>query len=138
MKRLVRRPFVLGPDRGALGRAERMAKELGCEFAFLEKERDRHTGEIRVKSNLGSLKGYDVVLIDDIVSTGGTLVEAAKIAYSLGAESVNATAVHLLLVNGALQKLKEAGVREVIGTNTVIPREKVNLVDISEQIAVKL
>ncbi|BCS94334.1 ribose-phosphate diphosphokinase [Metallosphaera javensis (ex Sakai et al. 2022)] len=139
VKKFVKNPFVLGPDRGAMGRAERLARELGCRFSFLEKERDRHTGEIRVRSgNLGSLKGYDVVLVDDIISTGGTLVEASKIAQSLGAESVSAVGVHLLLVNGAYARLKEAGIREIMGVNTVVPGERVSLVDISDQIAVRL
>ncbi len=139
VKKFVKNPFVLGPDRGAMGRAERLAKELGCRYSFLEKERDRHTGEIRVRAgNLGSLKGYDVVLVDDIISTGGTLVEATKIAQSLGAETVSAVAVHLLLVNGAYNRLREAGIKEIVGVNTVVPKEKVNLVDISDQIAVKL
>ncbi|MEL9970561.1 MAG: ribose-phosphate pyrophosphokinase [Metallosphaera sp.] len=137
--KVVKRPFVLGPDRGAAGRAERLARELNCDFSYLEKERDRRTGEIKVRGvGLPSLKGFDVILVDDIVSTGGTLLEASKIAYSLGAESVNVVAAHMLLVNGALQKLKQANVKEIIGSNSVVPKERVNLVDISDQIAVKL
>ncbi|QKQ99428.1 ribose-phosphate pyrophosphokinase [Metallosphaera tengchongensis] len=135
----VNSPFVLAPDRGAVDRAERLARELGCGYTYLEKERDRITGEIRVRGiSIGSLKGRDVILVDDIVSTGGTLVEASKVAYSLGAEGVYAAAVHLLMVKDTLTRLKEAGVRDLVGVNTVVPQDNVKLVDVSDLIALKL
>ncbi|EHP68512.1 MAG: ribose-phosphate diphosphokinase [Metallosphaera yellowstonensis] len=138
-RKRVERPFVLAPDRGALERAERLAKELETNFSFLEKERDRKTGEVRIRqADIPPLNGYDVILVDDIISTGGTLAEASRIAYSSGARSVISVAVHLLLVRDAMNRLREAGIREVIGTNTVVPEERVTLVDVSDQIAVRL
>lgn len=136
----VKEPFVLAPDKGALERAEKLAKELNAPFSYIEKERDRITGEVRIKNvpkNL-DVKDKDVILIDDIISTGGTLAQAAKLCYNLGARKVIAAASHVLLVNGALEKLKNAGIQTIIGTNTVRTEANIKVVDVSELIAVKL
>ncbi|MBW9140441.1 MAG: ribose-phosphate pyrophosphokinase [Candidatus Aramenus sp.] len=139
IKKEVEDPFVLAPDRGALSRAERLAKELGSPFSYVEKERDRTTGEVRIKElPQGNLSGKDVVLIDDIISTGGTMELASKASYKLGARKVIAAAAHALLVNNALDRLKKAGVKDVISTNSVNVQGDVKVVDISELIAVRL
>ncbi|ARM76408.1 ribose-phosphate diphosphokinase [Acidianus manzaensis] len=140
VKKEVEYPFVLAPDRGALDRAERLSKELNAPFSFIEKERDRTTGEVRIKEipKDVEIKGKDVVLIDDIISTGGTLAQAAKVAYDLGARKVIAAASHVLLVNNALQKLQSAGIKCIIGTNSIRTEDNIKVADISEVIAVKL
>ncbi|AWR97671.1 ribose-phosphate diphosphokinase [Acidianus sulfidivorans JP7] len=140
IKKEVDDPFVLAPDRGALDRAERLSKELNSPFSYIEKERDRNTGEVRIKEiprNI-EIKGKDVVLIDDIISTGGTLAQAAKVSYDLGARKVIAAASHVLLVNNAYEKLKNAGIKCIIGTNSVKTEDNIKVADISELIAVKL
>ncbi|TRM77756.1 ribose-phosphate pyrophosphokinase, partial [Sulfolobus sp. B5] len=77
-----------------------------------------------------------VVIVDDIISTGGTVAQASKLAYSLGAKSVIAAAVHLLLSNNAKERLVQAGVKNIIGTNTVKTEDKdIIVVDISYSIA---
>mgnify|MGYP001772526836 CR=1 FL=1 len=133
----VKNPFVLAPDKGALNRAERLAKLLEAEYSFIEKERDLNTGEVRVK-NLPELKvrDKDVVIVDDIISTGGTMLQAISIAKSQGAKNIYVAAVHGLFVGNVQERLIEAGATEIFVTNT-IPQDpsKVTIVDISEAIA---
>ena len=132
-----RQPLVLAPDKGALNRAKRLAEILNTDYTFIEKERDLNTGEVRVK-NLPELKvnGRDVVLIDDIISTGGTMVQAISMVKKQGAKNVYVSAVHGLFVGDAYPKLIQAGASEVIITNT-IPQDpsKVSVVDVSDAIA---
>jgi len=140
IKEIVEDPFILAPDRGALDRARKSAEEISVPYSYIEKERDRTTGEVRIKEapNI-NLKGKDVVLIDDIISTGGTIVQATRLAYSLGARSVTAVAVHLLLVGDAKERLREAGVKTLIGTNTINIKDKdIITIDVSQSIALSL
>ncbi|ACP35283.1 ribose-phosphate pyrophosphokinase [Sulfolobus islandicus L.S.2.15] len=140
IKEIVEDPFILAPDRGALDRARKIAEEISVPYSYIEKERDRTTGEVRIKEapNI-NLKGKDVVLIDDIISTGGTIVQATRLAYSLGARSVTAVAVHLLLVGDAKERLREAGVKTLIGTNTINIKDKdIITIDVSQSIALSL
>ena len=131
----LRSPFVLAPDRGALHLAEEAAGVLGCGYAHIDKQRDRNTGETSIIGTpKDDIKGRDVVIIDDIISTGGTAAQAAEFAVKHGARSVSAAAVHLVMAGGAHERLKAAGVSEVYGTNT-ISYDKAKLVDISELIA---
>jgi ribose-phosphate pyrophosphokinase len=139
IKKEIENPFVVAPDRGALNRAERLAKELNSSFTHIEKERDRTTGEVRIKEMpKENFYGKDVILIDDIISTGGTLELASISSYKLGANKVIAAAAHTLLVNGALDRLKKAGVKDIIGTNSVKVDAEIKIADISDLIAVKL
>ncbi len=123
------KPFVLAPDAGASVRAEAMATKMNCNFAALEKARDRVTGETSIKVPEGiDLEGMDVVVIDDMISTGGTIAKAAKAAKEKGARSVVAACTHALLAEGAMQKMKDAGIRELVATNTVpSPYSKVSV-----------
>lgn len=130
----------MAPDRGALDRARKIAEEINAPYSYIEKERDRTTGEVRIKEapNI-NLKGKDVVIIDDIISTGGTIVQATRLAYSLGAKSVTAAAIHLLLVGGAKERLREVGVKTLIGTNTINVNDKdIITIDVSQSIALSL
>jgi len=112
-------PFVLAPDKKALILAERVAEKIGCKYDFLEKRRDRITGEIKTYFKEINVKGRDVVIVDDIISTGGTIANAAEMARSLGARRIYAACTHALLVKNALMRLSSAGVFEIIGTDTI-------------------
>ncbi|QIW24057.1 ribose-phosphate diphosphokinase [Sulfolobus sp. S-194] len=136
----VEKPFVLAPDRGALERAKRLAEQLNAEYSYIEKERDRDTGEVRIK-NLPELRlsGKDVIIVDDIISTGGTMIQATRAAYDHGARKVISVAVHSLFLGDAYEKLINSGVKEIVTTNT-IPQDlsKVTIVDVSPAIARKI
>lgn len=112
-------PLVLAPDRGAVERARLVAGELGAPYDFLVKERDRVTGEVRVKPKELSVEGRDVVIVDDIISTGGTMALAAKNSLEAGARHVYAACTHAVMVKGALDRLLSSGIEEVVATDTV-------------------
>jgi len=125
------RAFALAPDKGAIYLAEEAQRVLGGECGYLEKHRDRYTGQISVERKAFSVKGKTAIIFDDIVSTGGTIVAAAKILKELGAERVYTTCVHPLLIGDAEKRILEAGVEEIIGTDSVPSRvSKVSLAPI--------
>ena len=113
------RPYILSPDKGALNIASRIGKALGVEFGNFEKTRDRITGAITVTGEKVDAKSRDVVIVDDMISTGGTIANACKIVREGGARRVISVCSHPLLVSGAYERMKSAGLDEVLGTDTV-------------------
>lgn len=115
----LRSPMIIAPDEGAIEEGTLVAEMLGCSFAFLEKERDKYTGEIVTEEKHMELKGRDVVIVDDIISTGGTMVNAASIAAKQGARDIYVACIHPLLVGDARLKILNAGAKEIVGTDSV-------------------
>ena len=114
-----KKAFALAPDKGAMYIAEQAQKILGGDAGHLEKKRDRYTGQtIQSVSNL-DVKGEVVIIFDDIISTGGTIVGAAKILRDLGAAKIFAVCVHPLLIGDAEKRILDAGVAEIVGTDSV-------------------
>jgi ribose-phosphate pyrophosphokinase len=138
-KTFIRDPFVLAPDRGALDRARRLAQYINSDYTHLEKFRDRTTGQVFIKDIPSlNLENKDVIIIDDIISTGGTIIEAANIAKKMGARKIIAAAAHALLVGDAYDRLKLAGVDKIISTNSIPKVKDTIMIDISPLIAEKL
>jgi ribose-phosphate pyrophosphokinase len=111
--------FALAPDEGAMSIVEDARKVLGGQCGYLEKHRDRYTGHVSVEKKTFDVKGKTVIIFDDIISTGGTIVAAAKILKESGAENVYAACVHPLLIGDAEKRISEAGVREIVATDSV-------------------
>ncbi len=110
--------IMVSPDRGSMERVRVAAETANCEWDYLEKTRiDATTVEIAPK-NL-DVEGRDVIIVDDIISTGGTVVEASKKLYELGAKSVSAVCVHAVLADFAAIKLFNAGIKDIISTDTI-------------------
>ena len=118
IKKKVRNPLIIGPDWESYKWARRIAEKIGCDFAIMEKER-YSARNVRVKLNKKiDIKSKNLVFIDDMISTGHTLLEAIKAMRKLGAKKVTCFAVHGILVENALNKLRKAGAT-VITTNTI-------------------
>lgn len=122
---------VVAPDAGGGKLARRFANNLGefgidAELAFVDKHRPKGTHNVAVANQVvGAVEGRTCVLIDDMIDTGGTLASAAQLLVDRGAESVHIAATHGLLSGPAVDRLKNAPVREVVVTNTLpIPSEK--------------
>lgn len=124
---------VVAPDFGSSKRTEAFATLYGAKNIQLSKQRDRTTGEVRVAEEELDVEGCDVIIVDDMISTGGTVRAATEKLKKARARKVIAACVHALLVGGAQEKLAAAGVDEIIGTNTVPSR--VSKVDATEPLA---
>ena len=111
-------PIVIGPDEEAEQWAKVAAKELEAEYDVLEKER-LGPSEVRIKTRELDVKNRDIVIVDDIISTGGTMVEAIKMLKEHGAKNIIAACTHPILVQNALTRIYQAGALAVIGTDTV-------------------
>jgi len=115
-------PIVVSPDDEeiAIERAKSAAETINAEYDFLEKKRDRHTGEIVTYEKRMNVKGRDAIIIDDIISTGKTAANAVKILKKQGAQRVFVGVSHALLLGEAVSLLNEAGVEEIVGTDSVM------------------
>lgn len=127
-------PLVVSPDKGGIVRAKNFAALLGVDFIALEKHRDRKTGEVKIMpKNHHQVKNRDLILVDDMISTGGSIVKAAEYLKKQKCGKIYASCTHALLIGDAEKKIKRAGVTKIISTNT-IPC-KTNIVDVSSVIA---
>jgi len=111
-------PIVMGPDAEAIEWARKAAEVFNCEYDVLEKKRISER-EVEIKPRKLDVNGRDVVIVDDIISTGGTMVEAIKVIKKEGARKVIVACTHPILVEDALAKIYATGVFDVIGTDTV-------------------
>jgi len=115
----LREPYVFAPDAGALDRAKIVAEQLDAEYAFFQKQRDRTTGAIKTEAKDVRVKDRDTIIVDDIISTGSTIANAASILRRQGARSIYVACTHPLLLPGAKEKIIAAGANEIIGTDCV-------------------
>ena len=123
-----KKAFALAPDKGAMHIADEAQQVLRGEAGHLEKQRDRYTGQVNVAKKDFNVKGKTTIIFDDIISTGGTIVAAAKILKELGAAKIYAACVHALLIGDAEKRILDAGVEEIVGTDSVFsPASKVTL-----------
>jgi ribose-phosphate pyrophosphokinase len=132
IKKKIKNPVIIGPDWESYKWAQKIAEKIGCEFVIMEKKRFSAT-KVEVKLNKKiNIKKKNLIFIDDMISTGNTLLKAIAAMKKLGAKKVTCFAVHGILVNDALNKLKKAGAT-VITTNTI--PNKAAKIDVSELIA---
>ena len=116
--------MMASPDTGGTRRAASYAKALGTDFAICYKQRSK-PNEIGQMQLIGDVKGKDVVLVDDIIDTAGTIAKAGEIVLQNGANSVRAMATHPLLTGNAVHRLKHSPFKEIIVSDTVpVSQEK--------------
>ena len=114
----IKNPVIIGPDWESYKWALKVAQRIGCDCAIMEKIR-YSARNVKVKLNKKiNLNNKNVIFIDDMISTGHTLLEGIKAMKKLGAKKVTCFAVHGIMVENALTKLKKAGAT-VITTNTI-------------------
>jgi len=114
----LRDPVVLGPDQGALRWARLVAAELAADYDYLEKTRITPK-KVMVAPKRLEVSKRDVAIVDDIISTGGTVIKAIKILKRQGARRIHVACTHPVLMGMALQKIRAAGARKVFATDTI-------------------
>jgi ribose-phosphate pyrophosphokinase len=133
-KMKLRDPIAVSPDAGGSNRAKEFARQLDIDVIVLKKSRHRVTGEVTVDEKLHTdISKRDAIVIDDIISSGGSIIKAAEVLHKKGVGKIYAMCSHALLIRDAAQKIKSAGVQDIISTNSV-PGEY-SKVEISPEIA---
>ncbi|HSI27485.1 MAG TPA: ribose-phosphate diphosphokinase [Aeromicrobium sp.] len=111
---------VVSPDAGRIKVAESWANALQAPLAFIHKTRDpRKPNESKANRVVGDVEGRTCILVDDLIDTGGTIVQAAEAIMETGAQDVVIVATHAVFSDPAIDRLKNCSAREVIVTNTL-------------------
>lgn len=133
-KMKLRDPIAVSPDAGGTNRAKEFARLLDIDVIVLKKSRHRVTGEVTIDEKLHmDISKRDAIVIDDIISSGDSIIKAAEVLHKKGVGRIYAMCAHALLIRDAAQKIKSAGVQDIISTNSV-PGEY-SKVELSPEIA---
>lgn len=115
----LKRPYVIAPDEGAINLAEAVAKVLNAGYSFFRKHRDKASGVPTTELREIGVKDRDAIIVDDIISTGGTVVNAVKMLSEEGANEVYVACTHPLLLGEATSRILSAGAKRILGTDSV-------------------
>ena len=133
-----RKLIVVSPDVGGVVRARALASRLGCDLAIIDKRRER-AGQSEVMNVIGQVADRDCILIDDIVDSGGTLINAAQALRDQGATSVSVYVTHGVLSGAAVEKISHSVIDSLTITDSIKfdaqPQEKVRILSVSELMA---
>src|SRR5512137_1170135 len=118
--------MVVSPDVGGVVRARGLAKRINAPLAIIDKRRER-AGESEVMNVIGEVAGHTCILVDDIVDSGGTLVNAADALLGQGATDVYAYITHGVLSGGAVARIAASKLKELVITDSIQPTEAVRV-----------
>jgi ribose-phosphate pyrophosphokinase len=123
-KKDLRDPVIVAPDAGGVERARAMAKRFDAGLAIIDKRREGPNSAVAMHL-IGDVKGRDAIVIDDIIDTAGTLVQAVSAIDREGARRILACGVHAVLSGPALARIKDSPIEEVVVTNSIpMPDDK--------------
>lgn len=111
--------IMISPDAGAVKASTQFANNLNIPIAYLNKKRDLKTGKVIIEGIDRSIKDKDIIILDDMIVTGSTLISASKYLKNIGAKSITVTATHHLFLNGVQQKLEKSGINTFLITNSI-------------------
>ena len=118
--------MVVSPDVGGVVRARVVAKRIDAPLAIVDKRRER-PGDSEVMNIIGEVEGRSCILVDDIVDSGGTLVNAAEALLNAGAKEVSAYITHGVLSGGAVSRIAASRMKELVITDSIEPTQAVKL-----------
>ena len=111
-------PVVVSPDAGGVERARAIAKRLDAGLAIIDKRREGPNSAVAMHL-IGDVEGRDAVVIDDMIDTAGTLIQAVGAIQREGARRILACGVHAVLSGPAIERIKASPIEEVVVTNTI-------------------
>jgi ribose-phosphate pyrophosphokinase len=111
---------IVSPDAGRVRLADQWSDHMGAPLAIIHKRRDPSVpNQVKVHELVGEVKGRTCVLVDDMIDTGGTIVQAADALFENGAKDVIVASTHGLLSGPAVERLRDSGISEVVVTDTL-------------------
>jgi ribose-phosphate pyrophosphokinase len=110
--------IIVSPDAGGVERARSFAKNLQCSIAIIDKRREA-ANVSQIMNVIGEVGEKDTIILDDMIDTGGTLIQASKALKDKGAREVVAACTHAVLSGPAVEKLNNSVIQELIVTNTI-------------------
>ena len=116
--------ICVAPDVGGTERARALGKLLNVDLAIVDKRRPA-PGKSKVMNVIGDVKGKTCIIVDDIIDSGGTIVNAAKALKERGAQNVYAYITHGVLSGEAVQKIKKSLIKKLVITDTINNEERV-------------
>lgn len=119
----LKNPIVASPDVGGVARARSLAKSLNLDMVIVDKRREK-ANESEVMNIIGDVNGKDVILIDDMIDTAGTIVKAAEVFKKNGATSVMAFCTHPVLSGPAYERINSGALDELVTTDTIPLKEQ--------------
>jgi ribose-phosphate pyrophosphokinase len=114
---------IVSPDTGGVERARAFAKRLDATLAIIDKRREG-PNESQVMNIIGNVKGKRVIILDDMIDTAGTMVQAAAALESEGATEVVACCTHAVLSGPAIDRIDDSNIKEIIVTDTIPLHER--------------
>jgi ribose-phosphate pyrophosphokinase len=111
-------PVIASPDIGGVARARYFAKSLGLDMVIVDKRREK-ANESEVMNIIGDVEGKDIIMIDDMIDTAGTMVKGAAALKANGAASVMACCTHAVLSGPAYERIQKGELDELVITNTI-------------------
>lgn len=132
--------IMVSPDAGAVKTSTQFANKLNIPIAYLNKKRDLKTGKVIIEGIDRSIKNKDIIILDDMIVTGSTLLSASNYLKRKGAQSITVVATHHLYLNGVQQKLEKAGINTFLITDSIkkpieLSSKNLQIFSINEMIA---
>lgn len=122
-------PIVASPDIGGVSRARYFAEQLGFDLVIVDKRREK-ANVSEVMNIIGDVAGKDVILVDDMIDTAGTMCKAAEALKTCGANSVMALGTHPVLSNVAIERIQASALDEVIVANTIPLKQQIDKIKV--------
>ncbi|HBA55737.1 MAG TPA: phosphoribosylpyrophosphate synthetase [Syntrophorhabdus aromaticivorans] len=118
LKKIKGEVVVVSPDAGGVERARELGKRLNASLAIIDKRREK-ANVSKVMHIIGNVQAKTAILLDDMIDTGGTIVQAAEALRDNGAKAVYACCTHPVLSGNAVRKIADSPIKEMIATNTI-------------------
>ncbi|MGE5894323.1 MAG: ribose-phosphate diphosphokinase, partial [bacterium] len=109
---------IVSPDAGGVERARAFAKRLGSSLAIIDKRREK-ANECQIMNVIGDVKGKNILILDDMIDTAGTTVQAAEVLKESGAKKISVACTHAVLSGPAIDRINNSVLEEVIVTDTI-------------------